>query len=503
MYYSLTGKSKRGFLLVIFFIGIMINSQVVFAADNTVRIYIGSGEDARHHMALGVGDISDEYRYELKGYQAKSSVYSSSDASVFQIVKTGDGKCKVKGLKEGTGYVVLTIKTTDGKTLTERVFISVYTEVSQCEAAARKETGIYRGASSNADVENKDKTGTISNRERVTVLRKCGDYYYIKRKNGSGGTGFALKKDLQITVKDVKLKEQNVSVEVGKSAHFNVKVAPELADNPKVAWKSGKDTVASVDASGTVTGKSEGTTTISVASTDGSNVTEVTYISVYSRINEVQGYLKSNTNLYAVGNNKHSIATGKAKTKLTVVGTCGDYYRVKTNIQEVKENYNGYCYILKSKISIPVTGISLNTKEEFLLPGQTLQLSAVISPELADNHNIKWSSTKEKVAVVDQKGYVTAKKGGTAEIVAASADGSKTAKCVIHVTENKEKGKKITSKPNLSLESNGMNSISVSAENEIEFDGMVVYVNGKKYNDHKFKKKRLGLDGYLWRIPYK
>lgn len=121
----------------------------------------------------------------------------------------------------------------------------------------------------------------------------------------------------------------------------------------------------------------------------------------------------------------------------------------------------------------------------------------MISPELADNHNIKWSSTKEKVAVVDQKGYVTAKKGGTAEIVVASVDGSKTAKCVIHVTENKEKGKKITSKPNLSLESNGMNSISVSAENEIEFDGMVVYVNGKKYNDHKFKKKSWG-----WTVTY-
>lgn len=497
MYYNLTEKIKKGLLLVIIFIGIITNSQIVFAADNTVSIYIGNGTSDRHHMSLAVGDISDEYRYELKGYQAKSSVYSSSDTSVFQIVKTGDGKCKVKGLKEGTGWVVLTIKTTDGKTLTEKVFISVYTEVPQCEATALKETGIYRGASSNGEVENKDKAGTISNKERVTVSRVCGDYYYMKRKNGSGDTGFVLKKDLRILVKNIKLKEQNVSIEVGKSARFNVKVTPELADNPKVSWQSGKDAVASVDTSGTVTGKSEGTTTISAVSKDDSNIKETTYISVYSKINEVQGYIKSNTDLYAVGNNKQSIGTGKARTKLTVVGTCGDYYRVKTNIREIKENYNGYCYVLKSKIAIPVTGITLDTKEEFLSPGQTLQLSAVVSPEMADNHNIKWSSTNEKVAVVNQNGYVTAKKSGRVEIVAASADGSVTVQCVIHVTENKETSKKITSKPDLSLESNGMNSISITASNEIEFDGMIVYVNGKKHKDHKFKKKSWG-----WTVTY-
>ncbi len=497
MYCNRTEKIKKGLLFVILFIGVITNSQIVFAADNTVRIYIGDGADARHHMALGVGDVSDEYRYELKGYQAKSSAYSSSDPSVFRVVKTGDGKCKVKGLKEGTGWVILTIKTTDGTTLTEKVFISVCTEVSQCEAESVKETGIYRGASSNADVENNDRTGTISSKEQVTVSRVCGDYYYIKRKNGSGDTGFVLKKDLRIPVKDVKVKEQNVSIETGGTAHFNVKVTPELADNSEVSWQSGKNTVASVDASGTVTGKAEGTTTILAVSKDDGHIKGTTYISVYSKLNDVQGFIKSNTDLYAIGNNKQSIGTGKAKTKLTVVGSCGDYYRVKTNIRAIKENYNGYCYVLKSKIAIPVTGITLDTKEEFLLPGQTLQLSAVVSPELADNHRIKWSSTKGKIASVDQNGYVTAKKGGTAEIVAASADGSVSVRCVIHVTEQKEKSRKVTSKPNLSLESNGMNSISVSAENEIEFNGMVVYVNGKKYNDHKFKKKSWG-----WTVTY-
>lgn len=483
------GKILRILLPVIFLICIITNGQTAFAADDTVRIYIGDDPDTRHHMSLTIGGISDEYRYKLKGYQAKSSAYSSSDESVFQIVKTGDGKCKVKGLKEGTGWVILTIKTTDGKTLTERVYISVYKEIEECEAIAINDTGLYRGASTNAEVENTDKKGTISKKEKVTVQRVCKDFYYIQKQDGSDERGYVPKKDLRIYVKNVKLKEQNVSIEVGKSRSLNATVTPGLADNPGLTWKSGNNAVLTVDASGNIKGISEGTTIVLATSKDGSNLTATTYISVYNSINEVQGVIKANTDLYAIGNNKSSIGKGKANTKLTIVGTCGDYYRVKTNIQAIKENYNGYCYILKSKVKIPVTKIKLDSTEIFLSAGESVRLSAAISPEMADNHNVTWSSLKKTVAVVDKNGYVTAKKAGNATITVTSVDGAKTDKCVVHVTENKEKSKKVSSKPDLFLESNGMNSILVCARNEVEYDGIIVYVNGKKYDDCKFSKK--------------
>ncbi len=155
--------------------------QTVSAADSTVSIYIGDGTTSRHHMSLAAGNISNEFRYQLKGYQAKSSNYSTNASSVLQILETGTGKCKVKGLKEGTGLVVLTVKTTDGKTFTEKMFVSVYAKTGECRAAAAGETDLYRGASSNAGVETKDKKGTISDKEQVTVLGVCGDYYYIKK----------------------------------------------------------------------------------------------------------------------------------------------------------------------------------------------------------------------------------------------------------------------------------------------------------------------------------
>lgn len=484
-----TRKALRISLFFVLLVCLMAKGEIALAANDTVRIYIGDDSDARQHMSMAVGGISDEYRYTLKGYKAKSSVYSSTNEAVFQIVKTGDGKYKVKGLKEGTGWVVLTIKTTDGKTLTERIFISVYSKIEQCDAVAVKQVDLYRGASADAGVENEDKKGVLSDKEKVTILNKCEDYYYIIRTDGSNDKGFTRKENLRVLVKDVKVQEQNVSIELGGSRTLTTKVTPVLADISGLSWKSGNSAIVSVDDFGTVKGISEGTTAVSVASKDGSNSTGTTYISVYNKINEVQGIIKSNSDLYAIGNNKNSIGKGKAKTKVTIVGTCGNYYRVKTSIQAIKENHNGYCYILKSKVQIPISKIKLDSTEIFLSPGESAQLSAAISPEMADNHNVTWSSSKKSVAVVDKNGYVTAKKAGNVTITVKTVDGAKTDKCVVRVTENKESRKQVSSKPALYLESNGMNSISVDVRNEVKYDGFIVYVNGKKYDDHKFNKK--------------
>lgn len=497
-----TRKALRISLFFVLLVCLMAKGEIALAANDTVRIYIGDDSDARQHMSMAVGGISDEYRYTLKGYKAKSSVYSSTNEAVFQIVKTGDGKCKVKGLKEGTGWVVLTIKTTDGKTLTERIFISVYSKIEQCDAVAVKQVDLYRGASADAGVENEDKKGVLSDKEKVTILNKCEDYYYIIRTDGSNDKGFTRKENLRVLVKDVKIQEQDVSIETGESRTLTVKVTPALAGTSGLSWKSGDSAIVSVDDSGTVKGISEGTTAVSIASKDSSNSTGTTYISVYNKINEVQGIIKSNSDLYAIGNNKNSIGKGKAKTKVTIVGTCGNYYRVKTNIQAIQENYNGYCYILKSKVQIPVSKIKLDSTEIFLSPGESAQLSATISPEMADNHNVTWSSSKKSVAVVDKNGYVTAKKAGNVTITVKTVDGAKTDKCVVHVTENKE-SKKTSQKPDLSLESEGLTDITVKIQNYMPFDGCIMYVNGKKYIDESGTYTSISYDEFLTNKTYK
>lgn len=73
----------------------------------------------------------------------------------------------------------------------------------------------------------------------------------------------------------------------------------------------------------------------------------------------------------------------------------------------------------------PVSGVTVNKTALELSLGQTAELSAAVAPADATNPALVWSSSDATVATVDVKGKVTAKAAGTAEITAATVDGTK------------------------------------------------------------------------------
>ncbi len=84
---------------------------------------------------------------------------------------------------------------------------------------------------------------------------------------------------------------------------------------------------------------------------------------------------------------------------------------------------------------IEVSGISLNKSELVLNVDKTEPLKATISPSNALNKKISWTSSDTAVATVDKNGKVTAVKKGKATISATTADGKKTATCIMTVTD--------------------------------------------------------------------
>ncbi len=81
----------------------------------------------------------------------------------------------------------------------------------------------------------------------------------------------------------------------------------------------------------------------------------------------------------------------------------------------------------------PVTAVKLNKTKATIYTGNTLTLKATISPSNATNKKVTWKSSNSKVAAVNSKGKITAKKSGTATISVVTADGSKKATCKITV----------------------------------------------------------------------
>jgi len=65
--------------------------------------------------------------------------------------------------------------------------------------------------------------------------------------------------------------------------------------------------------------------------------------------------------------------------------------------------------------------------------GETVQLTATLSPEGTTNQRVIWSSSDDSVATVSQSGLVAAKTGGEAIITARTADDGHTAHCIVAV----------------------------------------------------------------------
>jgi prepilin-type N-terminal cleavage/methylation domain-containing protein len=83
--------------------------------------------------------------------------------------------------------------------------------------------------------------------------------------------------------------------------------------------------------------------------------------------------------------------------------------------------------------SVPVTGVSLDSAGFSLNVGESRTLTATVAPAAATNKYVTWSSDNSSVATV-VNGVVTGVGAGQATITVTTADGGKTAACVVTVS---------------------------------------------------------------------
>ena len=101
-------------------------------------------------------------------------------------------------------------------------------------------------------------------------------------------------------------------------------------------------------------------------------------------------------------------------------------------------------YISKIVISdeaieiIHPSSVALDKAEASMAAFETLQLTATVLPENAQNKSVTWSSSDEEIATVDENGLVTAWAAGTADITVTTVDGEKTATCKLTVAPAKK-----------------------------------------------------------------
>ena len=257
-----------------------------------------------------------------------------------------------------------------------------------------------------------------------------------------------------IAVTGVTIEPKTVSIDVDATTKLNSTVAPSTATNKAVSYKSSDEAVATVSSNGTVTGVAEGDATITVTTQDG-NKSDTATVTVKKAVVNVTGVTLDKTTLSlqegATGNLVATVAPSTATDKtvtfassdaaIATVDNKGKVTAVKAGNADITVttkdgSKTAKCALTVTAKQIPVTGVTLDKSTLSLEVGATATLNATVEPSNASYKAVRFTSSDDAIAKVDNDGLVTAVAAGSADITVESIEnGSKTAVCTLTVTE--------------------------------------------------------------------
>ena len=388
--------------------------------------------------------------------------WSSSNKSVATVDNTG----KITALSGGT--TTITATAADGTGVAASCNVTVLQHVtslslsskslSMCTGESHTITTTVipsNAANKNFTVASSDKTvATATKVDNSILIKSVGPgNATITAESEDGGFTASCSVDVKQILVGVEMNTTSEVLYVDDTKQLSATFTPSNATNKTLVWSSSNTDVATVDESGLVTAVSPGSATILATAQDGSGLVascEVTvkqYVSsislsknsltAYTGISETLSvnFLPSNaTNKnFSVVSSDESIATVAKSGQNITLQPLGIGNTTITVTSEDGE-YTAECDVVVRQC---VESISLNMTSKVIYAGETINLVAVVNPSDAYNKSIKWSSSNESVASVDDKGVVFAHKGGTATIFAKTTDGTNlTAQCLFTVNQH-------------------------------------------------------------------
>ncbi len=392
--------------------------------------------------------------------------------SLSTSVATVDAEGNVKAVKPGTAKI--RVSTTDGSKLNAECEVTVtkakvaVTGVSLDNTLLLISVGESRKLSATvkpSGATNKEVSWASSNESVATVdsngnvkgLKEGSATITVTTKDGSKTATCKVtvsKPVSTIAVTGVSLNKTSLSLTVGESQSLSATVSPSNASDKSVSWKSSDTSVATVDGSGNVKAVKAGTATITVTTKDGSKTAtcKVTVSKPVSTI-AVTGVSLNKTSLsLTVGESQSlsatvspsnasdkSVSWKSSNTSVATVDGSGNVKAVKAGTAKVTVttkdgSKTATCNVTVKSSSVAVTSISLNKKDLYLSEGESEKLIVTFNPSDATNKEVTWESDTPSKATVDNNGNVKAVKAGTATITVTTKDGSRIARCLVHVS---------------------------------------------------------------------
>ena len=236
-------------------------------------------------------------------------------------------------------------------------------------------------------------------------------------------------------VSSVSLDPAEATLAVGETKKLTATVLPENAADKSVTWASDNTDIATVDAEGKVTGKSIGTATITVTTTDGGKKATcavtvspiaVTDISLNkTTLSLVNGTSETLTATVLPENATDKAVTWTSSNTSVAMVSNGTVTAKSVGTAKITATAGGKSATCSVTVTpVKVSSITLNKTSVSIKVESSTTLSPTVLPTDAADRTVTWSSSNTSVATVNSNGEVTGIKAGTAKITATAHDGS-------------------------------------------------------------------------------
>ena len=282
-YYGIVGTAQDAMRDVEYTISVDANSASIYLNGQLVATYTEDNSDYVSAVTLGAANGLDWFNLGFNAADGATwnwfnSMMTVSSVSFYNRALTAEEITSLYNYVPSTGVSIdgekeITITRGDSVTLNATVY-------PVGEGDPDPETGKLPGAatnsvtwsSSNPEVATVSKTGTVRG-------VAAGDAV-ITATTTEGYTASVKVTVEPVRVSNITINTAEQTIDLGASLRISATVSPSGADNKTLKYESSAPDVATINEEGILTTVGEGTTTITVSSTDGSNVSATVDITV-------------------------------------------------------------------------------------------------------------------------------------------------------------------------------------------------------------------------------
>ena len=398
---------------------------------------------ARDAITIGIGEQTAVETW-LEPAEARSELtYSSSHTKNVTV----DGNGTVTGLRAGTATITITTyngkkdtvkitvkKAPGGVTLNESEITLGWDSRNRAGESFKLNASITSGSAGACEFTSSDawvakvdpRTGMVTARGVGTAVITATAY--------NGASANCIVHVLEASG-GLEVESSSIILGVGQSGRFG---AVRIGGVSGLTYRSADESIATVNATGTITARKAGQTTITATTFNG--YTASVTVTVYGAPGKVSLAQKEAT--IGVGGQCHIVPVlpegtmagftyKSSKNAVATVDADGVVTGVSPGVATVTvKTHNGRQALFTVTVVKAPTSIALSRTEMYMQPTETAALKATLSKGSAAS--ITFGSSDESVAVVDAAGNVEAISLGNC-VITASTNNGLTAECRVHV----------------------------------------------------------------------